>query len=170
MDLSIVCVCTGNAARSVIAGAAFADRLPDARVATCGTHVVEGMPLSWRTQSGINAVGLHVRGHRSRQARGDELEAADLIVGLAPDHVAWVRRNHPGAASRTATLRRLCRDLPGTQGSWETRLAALDLAAVTLESWEEVVDPAGGEEEDYIRCAQDVVALVDVLAVELGAA
>ncbi len=50
MDLSIVCVCTGNAARSVIAGAAFADRLPDARVATCGTHVVEGMPLSWRTQ------------------------------------------------------------------------------------------------------------------------
>ena len=101
---------------------------------------------------------------------GDELEAADLIVGLAPDHVAWVRRNHPDAAPRTATLRRLCRDLPGTQGSWAARLAALDLATVTLEGWEEVIDPAGGEEEDYIRCAQDVVALVDVLAVELGAA
>ena len=41
-----------------------------------------------------------------------ELDSADLVVALAREHVMWMRRVHPKAAPRTATLKRLARDLP----------------------------------------------------------
>jgi hypothetical protein len=49
------------------------------------------------------------------------------------------------------------------------RIAALDLAGVTLEDWEEIEDPGGGEAEDFVACAVTVVGLVDALAGALAA-
>ena len=34
------------------------------------------------------------------------------------------------------------------------------LAAVQLGDWEEVVDPGGGDAEDFLACAQEIVELV----------
>jgi hypothetical protein len=45
-----------------------------------------------------------------------------------------------------------------------TELAAAD---VELEPWEEVVDPGGGEVEDFINCAIEVVQLCDELCPRL---
>src|SRR5215831_10033555 len=128
-----------------MAGAALQAHLPDARVVTAGTLVVEGQPMSIRTRAALEAVGLTVPAHRSRQAVESTLIHADLIVGLAPEHVAWVRRQHPELAARTATLRRLCRDLIPSDASLAQRVAALGLADVELETWEEIVDPGGGD-------------------------
>jgi len=168
--LGILFLCTGNATRSVIAAAALQRALPTVAIEGAGTLSIEGLPLGWRTRAALEAVDLDVDRHRSRQVTGGDLDRATLVVGLAPEHVAWVRREHPPAASRTATLKRLCRDLPGLDGDLEQRLAALDLSTVALEPWEEVADPAGREVEEFVACAHEITSLVNQLAPILAAA
>lgn len=93
-----------------------------------------------------------------------DLDAAALVIGLAPEHVHWVRRVHHLAAPRTATLKRLCQDLPLDGRPLAQRVAALGLAEIALEDWEEVIDPGGGETQAFLACAKEVVSLVDELA------
>ena len=166
----ILFLCTGNAARSVIAGAALTARLPEVTVETAGTLSIDGQPMSIRTRTALAAVGLEPPHHRSRQASGADLEAAALIVGLAPEHVRWVRREHVGAAARTATLKRLCHDLVGDGRPLAERVHDLGLQHVVLGEWEEVVDPGGGDTEAFVACAREVVALVERLAGALHSA
>jgi protein-tyrosine-phosphatase/SAM-dependent methyltransferase len=167
MEPSILILCTGNATRSVIAGAVLKAHLPDVEIATAGTMSIDGLPMSWRTKAGFEAVGVTPPSHRSRQVLPADLDRATLIIGLAPEHVQWVRREHPSAAPRVATLKRLVRDLATDDRPLAERVAELDLSAVELRPWEEVVDPGGGEVEAFIACAQEVVPLVEELAARL---
>jgi protein-tyrosine phosphatase len=158
-DLHVVTLCTGNAARSVMAGAILREHVDGVHVTTSGTHVIEGMPMSWRTRDAIESLGIPVPDHRSRQASAGELDRADLVIALAREHVVWMRRVHPGAAPRTATLKRLARDLqPGPAPLWE-RLAPMRLHEVQLEPWEDVEDPAGGDLDIFVACAREIAAL-----------
>lgn len=161
---AVLFLCTGNAARSVMAGAALAAHLPHWQVATAGTLVVEGQPMSLRTRAALDHVGLEAQHHRSRQADAAALDDAALIVGLAPEHVQWVRRTRPTAASRAGTLRRLAHDLPADARPLPDRVAGLGLAHVALDDWEEVVDPGGGDTATFTACALEVTALVAELA------
>lgn len=163
----ILFLCTGNAARSVMAGAALAARLPEVVVETAGTLTVDGQPMSWRTRTALESVGLEPPHHRSRQASHTDLDRATLVVALAPEHVLWVRRNHAGAAARTATLKRLVRDLPSDGRSLAQRVADLHFDAVDLEDWEEVLDPGGGDVDVFVACAHEVYDLIERLAAAL---
>jgi protein-tyrosine phosphatase len=166
----ILFLCTGNATRSVLAGAALRAHVPELEVMTAGTLSIDGLPMSWRTRAGFDAVGLARPAHRSRQVSHDDLDGATLVIGLAPEHVEWVRRERPTAAARTATLKRLVRDLPADDRPLPDRVADLGLAAVDLGPWEEVVDPGGGEVEAFTACAYEVVELIEQLAARLALA
>jgi protein-tyrosine-phosphatase len=150
-----------------MAGAVLAEHLPGVEVTTSGTHVIEGMPMSWRTRDAIAALGLPVPSHRSRQASPRELDSADLVIALARDHVEWMRRVHPTAASRTGTLRRLDRLLAHDDRPLADRVAELDLAVVRLEPWEDVIDPAGGDGRVFDDTAREIATLIHSLVPRL---
>ena len=165
--VNLVFLCTGNAARSVMGGAIVRARRDDLEVVTAGTHVIEGMPMSWRTRDALGALDVEAPGHRSYQLRDGDAAMADLVIAMAGEHVGYVRRVHPQAAARTVTLKRLARDLaastgdPSSRDDLAARVGALGLSGVELEAWEDVEDPAGGDLPEFEACAREIRDLLD---------
>lgn len=173
--VGVLVICTGNAARSVMAGFML-EYLAETqgvgvRIATAGTHALGGQPMSARTRAALAGIGdlgdVPTSRHRSRQMDAADLQRADLVVAMEADHVRYVRRRHPEAAGRTATIRRLCRDLRPGPPPLPARVAALGLASVSLADDRDVVDPAGRDEEVYAACALELWALCQELVERL---
>jgi protein-tyrosine-phosphatase len=160
----VLFVCTGNATRSVLAASLLAHLRPDLEPVSSGTLVIEGCPPSARTRAAFEAIDLDVPSHRSSQTRSDDLIAADAVVALAPEHVGWVRREHPSLADHTVTLKRLHRDLEPGPRPLHHRVRDLGPRSIEVEAWEEVVDPGGQEVDAYVACALEIRELMIGLA------
>jgi protein-tyrosine-phosphatase len=168
MTPHVLFLCTGNAARSVMAGAMLEAHDSAVRVTTAGTHVVEHQPISIRTRRALDAVGLHASIHRSRQLTDTDVRHADLVVAMASEHVSYVRRRHPAGAGRAATLRFLAHHLPSGTTPLAARVAELGLASLDPSQQGDVADPAGGDDEDYLSCAREITALIAQLVPRLA--
>lgn len=173
--VGLLVVCTGNAARSVMAGFVLEHLSgragPHLSVVTAGTHAVEGQPMSLRTRAALASLpelaAAPVGRHRSRQLSAADVTRADLVVAMEADHVRFVRRHHPEAAARTATLGHWVTVLRPGPAPLAERVAALGLADAPLDAGLDVADPAGHEEDVYLACAQELhrlcAALVSLL-------
>jgi protein-tyrosine-phosphatase len=146
-------VCTGNATRSVIAESLVRLHQPEWVTASAGTWAIPGLPSSRRTLAALQAVGVQAPGHRSTTLTRDHLADADLVICFEIDHVRHIRRLNPAVSDRAATLPRLIQpDWPGA-----------DLADEDPQGWPEVIDPAGGDTEDFIACARQIARQVEQL-------
>jgi len=171
--MQIVYLCTGNAARSVMATTMSRAWAPELDVWGAGTFSIEGLPMSSRTREALAGLDLADPGHRSHQLVDDDVERADLIVCFEPQHIDYVRRKHPDGVARTATLKRLVRELPAALSSTPSlpeAIAALNLAGATIEAWEEVIDPAGGDLADFVASANEIKELMQAFLPLVAAA
>jgi len=169
----IVFLCTGNAARSVMAAAMMRELLgpeSDYLIASGGTHVLPGQPMSVRTRRALERHGLSDPWHRSHQLEESDVERSSLIVAMEPMHVHWMRRTHPQGLRKTGSLARLASGLsanPGVEAAasgmreaFDVRVASLSLGDHKMEDWEEIVDPASGEQPDFDVCADLIHRLI----------
>ncbi|MEM8707664.1 MAG: low molecular weight phosphatase family protein [Actinomycetota bacterium] len=164
----VTMVCTGNAARSVMAALLLRDRLGDdgpVEIASAGTLVLPGHPMSTRTRAALDRHGLSDPYHRSRQLELDDVERSSLLLVMEPSHIHWMRRRLPEALPITSSLKRAVQQLPLVAGATlDDRVAALDLAAHDFEPWEEVIDPGAGEQHVFDECIDELSGLIDGLA------
>lgn len=100
--MKILFVCSGNTCRSPLAEAitrrlvASASR-NDVIVSSAGTNAWDGSPASDGALLVGMERGLDLSSHRSRQLSEEMVKDADLILVMAPSHLARVKELSPGA-------------------------------------------------------------------------
>jgi protein-tyrosine phosphatase len=175
----ILLLCTANVCRSVMAQAMLSARLT-ARGVTVPVASAGLLAGGWPPAEVISVMadrGLDVAGHRSRVVTADDLAGADLIIGLAREHVRHAAVLRPDAWPRAFTLRELVRR--GQQagprargeplGGWLARAADGRVRPDLLghRPAEDVADPVGGPLRGYRATAELLDQLTRGLA-ELG--
>jgi protein-tyrosine-phosphatase len=168
--LCVVTLCTGNAARSVMAGIMLAQLAEleglELELITAGTLVVEGQPMGLSTRRALEAIGeidTSVMGrHRSHQLSDLDVLRADVILAMEADHVRYVRAKHPSGADKALMIRRLVAELSPDDLPFGARLAALQPARLELDVELEVSDPAGSAQGAYDACARELWELCQV--------
>jgi protein-tyrosine-phosphatase len=154
----------------------------DAHVSSTGC-VVAGRPATPEVIEVLAARGLDARAHTSRVLDPQQVEAADLIVGMAREHVREVTLLEPSAFERTFTLRELVRlgeavgPVDYSEGSASAALAdwlrrvgedreLIDLVGES--SADDVADPIGGPFTVYKKTAAMLDGLIERLAALLA--
>jgi protein-tyrosine phosphatase len=149
----------------------------DARVASAGL-LHPGQPASAHGVDIMRGRGLDMSTHRSRAISRDMLTAADLILGMAREHVREAVVRDPGLWPRTFTLKELVRrgEAAGRREPgealdvWLKRVAAAGegrrISDLTGSSpIDDVEDPIGGPRSAYERMAVELDGLIDRLVV-----
>ena len=105
--LRILCVCSHNRTRSVIAAALLDVRLSevgvDADVASAG-FASDGEPATSETVRLLAGRGIDVSTHRSRRIDANIAASSDLILTAQHDHVVHIAGRSPELFDRTFTL------------------------------------------------------------------
>jgi protein-tyrosine phosphatase len=142
----------------------------DARVASAGL-LQSGKPASDHGVDILRGRGLDMTTHRSRAMTRDILSSADLIIGMAREHVREAVVLDPRLWPRTFTLKELVRrgEAAGPRQPTESiqdwlarvgqgrRIADLTGSSPT----DDVSDPYGGPRSAYERLAVELDDLLD---------
>ena len=143
----------------------------DATVTSAGLHP-GGRPATAHGIQAMAARGLDTSGHVSRQLAAPLLAPADLILGMAREHVREVAVVDPAALGRAFTLKELVRlgeqagpRAPGEAlGDWLARAGRgrerQRLMGVGHDPDYDVEDPVGRGREDYEATADELDALL----------
>jgi protein-tyrosine phosphatase len=160
-----------------MAAALLARRLDDtgvkATVSSAGL-VSDGRPVTEFGLAVMAARGIDTAAHRSRRLRPEFLAGADLIIGMAREHVREAVVLAPEMFGRSFTLKELVRlgeERGGRRSgepleAWLARLhAGRRLPDLLGDSdADDVADPIGGPRRDYERTAAELDDLTARLA------
>jgi protein-tyrosine phosphatase len=176
METEVLLLCTANQCRSVLAQALLTARLgvaaPAVTVRSAGL-LASGQPPPAEVIAILAELGCAVPGHRSRLVSASDLAQADLVLGMAREHVRHAVVLFPDAWPRTFTLRELLR----RGGQLGPRLAGQPLAGwlarahhgrdraslLGAAAEDDVADPTGGPAAGYAATA----AVLDELTGQL---
>jgi len=154
----------------------------DAHVHSAGL-VSEGVPASAHGVRALAKRGVDLGAHRSRALTPEMVAQADLVIGMAREHVREAVALRPEAFPRTFTLRELVRragavgprrPVPGADpgadaleplDAWLARVSAGRRPTDLLgeHPGDDVADPMGMSRRAYERCATDIEDLVEGL-------
>ena len=133
----MLCICTGNLARSPVAERLLAAGLDaTVQVTSAGTYAAVGRPIDPLMSARLSRLEVAADGFRARQLTAAQLREADLVLALTREHRGAAVDLWPGSVRRAFTLLEFARlvdqvsanDLPS--GSVADRLrAAVPLAA-----------------------------------------
>jgi protein-tyrosine phosphatase len=181
-SIELLLLCTANQCRSPMAEVLLRHRLEaagaDVRVSSAGLHQ-GGRPATDHGLAAMADRGLDLSAHVSRQLDRDLVARADLIIGMAREHVREVVVLDRNALARTFTLKELVRDgtavgprLDGEAlGDWLARVAVnrrpATLLGVGHDDAYDIADPVGRGRADYEVTAKELDHLVALL-VEMG--
>jgi protein-tyrosine phosphatase len=118
----VLVVCTGNVCRSPIAEgllrAALEVRVGDQApsVASAGTMGWEGSGADPGSVKAAAERGVDISAHRARELRPEEAVGADLVLGMAGEHVDALSTLAPGKTFTLKELVRLLEALPAPSG------------------------------------------------------
>lgn len=182
----VLFVCTGNICRSP-----FAERLLRARldsnlggaaaridVGSSGTMGLVGEQMMPEAAETLLRYGGRTDGFAARAMDSDQIEGADLVLGLTREHRSAVLQMVPRASSRTVTLREYARLLSdvtpadiGSAGSDPVeRFRAITVAAFARRGYappqdpsdDDIRDPFGGPMAGYEKAALQINQALDV--------
>jgi protein-tyrosine phosphatase len=175
--VDILVVCTGNTCRSPMAaallGARLVERGVEARVHSAG-FVRTGDPAAHHGVSVMATMGLDTSAHRSRRVSVELVKEADLMIGMARQHVREIVALAPDSWRRTFTLKEFVRlgEQTGPRRSNETLGDYLDRVhwgrrledLLGASSQDDVSDPIGGPRRAYEATAAGLHDLTARLA------
>lgn len=172
---NVVIVCHANVARSVAAACLLADATDERGIRlalrSAGTHATEGQPASLRTAAALMKVtgtGHSIGSHRAHQLAESDVMWADLVIAMEDSQVRFLRRLYADAARHVATLSVLASQLPADGRRLAERVDSLDLDRIEGSGDGDVEDPAGGDDDDYERVMEVLVARCAELAHRLS--
>ena len=100
----ILVVCTANICRSPAGEVFLARKLAShaVEVHSAGTLAIDNHPADETIQEILQERGFpEIANHRSKALMPSVLNRYGLILCMENDHLAWVRRNEPGALGKT---------------------------------------------------------------------
>ena len=140
----VLVVCHGNICRSPFAERLLAARRSDLEVRSAGLSTTDGGVADPVAARVALRYGVDLASHATRRLRGEQVEGADLILGMEGYQIAHARRQWPEHAGRMHLL-----------GDF------LDMPPHTIE------DPWGQSEEAFAGTFDQIQAAVERLAAQL---